>query len=71
MEFDGLMVSGVNEGTAALKAGLMGSDLVVAINGKPTRYLPLKEAVRLIRGTKGNKVKLTIRRECLLWRRGG
>lgn len=64
MEFDGLTVSKVNEDGSGLKKG----DLVVAIDGKSTRYMPLKKALEMIRDSKERSVKLTIRRELVLWR---
>lgn len=51
------------EGTPAFRAGLMAGDQIVKIDGKPTRNMNLTEAVRLIRGTKGSKVTLTINRQ--------
>jgi len=68
MEFEGLTVSNVKEGEAAFKGGLKKGDLVVAINGKSTRYMPLKKAVEAIRNTKGTTVNLTVRRELTFWR---
>jgi len=65
MDFDGLVVSNV----ASPDTGLRQSDLIVAINGKSTRYMPLKSAVKAIRTSKGGTVRLTIRREMLIWRK--
>lgn len=68
MEFDGLTVSGVKEGSPSFEAGLKKGDLVTAIDGEPTRYMPIKKAVESIRGSKKGRVKLTVRRELILWR---
>lgn len=69
MELQGLTVSSVKDGSAAAVAGLKAGDHVTAINGKPTRYMPLKKAISMIRHSKDGTVKLTIRRETLIWRR--
>ena len=69
MEFDGLTVASVLENGASNEAGLKKKDLVVAIDGKPTRYMPLNKAVNMIKNSKNKTVKLTIRREVLIWRR--
>lgn len=69
MEFDGLTISNIKEGRASFDAGLNKNDLIVAIDGKSTRYMPLKKAIELIRDAKEDAVKLTLRREVVLWRR--
>ncbi|MDD5136927.1 MAG: PDZ domain-containing protein, partial [Candidatus Omnitrophica bacterium] len=69
MEFNGLTVSSVRGGGSGNTAGLKAGDLVIAINGKQTRYLPLKDAVSLIRSSKGNTVVLMLKREIVIWRR--
>lgn len=51
------------EGTPAQKAGLMPGDKIAAVDEKPTTGMSIEEAVSLIRGPKGTKVKLTIFRE--------
>ena len=51
------------EGTPAFKAGVKAGDQIIMVEGKPTKDLVIMEAVKLIRGKKGTKVKLTIRRE--------
>ncbi len=68
MEFDGLTVSDLKEGGAADLAGLKARDLVVAIDGKLTRYMPLKDAIRLIRKKRNGSVNLRIRRDTTIWR---
>lgn len=69
MEFDGLTIAYIKEGGPADKAGLKKSDLITAIDGKPTRYMPLKDAIKIIRSSKSNYVKFTLRREILIWRK--
>ncbi len=51
------------EGTPAQRAGLRAGDIILKIDGKETEGMTLEEAVSLIRGPKGTKVKLTIFRE--------
>lgn len=68
MEFDGLTISGVTDGDSAVLAGIHKGDLVTAIDGKSTRYMPLKNAVEMIKRSKANTVKLAIRREVTFWR---
>jgi carboxyl-terminal processing protease len=51
------------EGTPADKAGLLPGDKILQIEEKITKNMTLNEAVRMIRGTKGTKVTLTILHE--------
>lgn len=51
------------EGTPAQRAGLRAGDKIFKINGTSTADLTIDEAVNLIRGPKGTKVRLTIYRE--------
>lgn len=51
------------EGSPAQRAGLKSKDKILEINGKPSEGMSIEEAVRLIRGPKGTKVKLKILRE--------
>lgn len=69
MEFDGLTISEVREGGPAFEAGLIKSDLIVAIDGKSTRYLPLKTAISMMHNTKNNTITFRIRRGLLIWRK--
>lgn len=66
--FDGLTVTEIRDGGAAALAGLRKGDLVTAIDGQPTRYMPLKKVVEAIRTAKGDSVKITFRREVTIWR---
>ncbi|MBU1276491.1 MAG: S41 family peptidase [Proteobacteria bacterium] len=51
------------EGTPAYKAGVEAGDRIMKIDGKLTKGMTLMDAVKVIRGTKGTKVVLTILRE--------
>ena len=50
------------DGTPAAKAGLEPGDLIVAINGDPTRGVGLSKIVHTLRGKPGSKVTITIQR---------
>ncbi|MBI5399975.1 S41 family peptidase [Candidatus Saganbacteria bacterium] len=50
-------------GTPAEKAGLKTGDRIISIEGKATKDMALDEAVSLIRGPAGTKVKLSIARK--------
>jgi carboxyl-terminal processing protease len=51
------------EGTPADKAGLQAKDLIVKINGEPTKNMPSLEAIKLLRGPKGSEVSVSIYRD--------
>jgi len=51
------------EGTPAFKAGIKAGDQIIMIGGKSSKELSIMDAVKLIRGPKGSKIKLTIRRK--------
>jgi len=48
------------EDTPAFRAGVQSGDRIVAIDGESTMGIGLREAVRLLRGTKGTSVRLTV-----------
>ncbi|MBU6428239.1 MAG: PDZ domain-containing protein, partial [Cyanobacteria bacterium REEB65] len=50
------------EDTPAFKAGLKSGDQILEVDGHPTKDMDLEEAVGLIRGKRGTKVKLMIGR---------
>lgn len=50
-------------GTPAERSGIKPADVIVKIDEKDTQNMSLPEAVKLIRGSKGSKVTLTIFRE--------
>jgi carboxyl-terminal processing protease len=50
-------------GSPAMQAGIRAGDIVVKVDDVIVTGMPLEEAVRLIRGPKGTRVRLTIVRE--------
>ncbi|GBR76803.1 peptidase CtpA [Candidatus Termititenax persephonae] len=62
MKDGGLTVIAPIEDTPAEKAGLRTGDKILEVNGKSTEDMPLDQAVSLIRGPKGSKVRLLILR---------
>ncbi|MDP3791789.1 MAG: PDZ domain-containing protein [Candidatus Omnitrophota bacterium] len=71
MQFDGLTISDVKNGSFAQGAGLRPNDLVTYINGQSTRYMPIKKASELIKRSKDGIIRLTIRREIVMWGKEG
>ena len=57
-----LVISPIDE-TPASEAGLQANDEITEIDGKSTKGMTVKDAADLIRGEKGTKVKLMIRRK--------
>jgi carboxyl-terminal processing protease len=58
-----LVVISPIEGTPAHKAGVKAGDKIIKINGESTEGITLFEAVHKLRGPKGTKVTITIRRK--------
>ena len=58
-----LVVVAPLKGTPAEKAGLLPADKILAIDGVSTEGMTVEDAVSLIRGPKGTKVRLSIFRE--------
>lgn len=51
------------EGSPAVKAGIRSGDVIVAVDGKVIKNLSLDKVVKKIKGTKGTKVVLTLKRK--------
>ncbi|WP_303720358.1 S41 family peptidase [Malonomonas rubra] len=58
-----LVVVSPIEDTPAFKAGIKAGDQIVKINDQPTKDMEVMEAVRLLRGKKGDAVTIYIMRE--------
>lgn len=58
-----LVVVAPLKGTPAEKSGIKPKDMIIKIGDKDTNGMSLPEAVRLIRGTKGTQINLTIFRD--------
>jgi carboxyl-terminal processing protease len=50
------------EDTPAFKAGILAKDVIVKIDGKPTKGMEVDDAVKLIRGKPGTPITLTVLR---------
>ena len=50
------------EDTPAAKAGILAGDVIVGIDGKSTKDMPLNDAVKLMRGQPNTSIKLDIKR---------
>jgi predicted metalloprotease with PDZ domain len=67
---EGLAIFSLKDGGLSARAGLDKADLIVAIDGMPTRYLQLGRALALIGDSEGDSVKLTFRRDVVIWKGG-
>ncbi|MCD6582789.1 MAG: S41 family peptidase [Desulfuromusa sp.] len=59
---DALIIVSPIEDTPAYAAGIQAGDRIIKINGKPTRDIEIMEAVRMMRGPKGEAITISIRR---------
>ncbi len=48
--------------TPAQRAGIKAGDLIIRLDGRPVKGMSLTEAVKIMRGKPGTKIKLTVRR---------
>ena len=58
-----LVVISPIEGSPASRAGVQPKDVIISIDGKPTKGMSTEDAVKLIRGKAGTTVKLVLRRK--------
>lgn len=68
---EGLSIFSMKKDGPAEKSGLAKGDTIVSIDGMPTRYLQLNKAIGLIKKARGDSVKLTFRRDVVIWKGGG
>ncbi len=61
-ESDSIIIISPIEGTPAYKAGIKAKDMILSIDNVSTKGLNIEDAVKLIRGRRGTKVKLEILR---------
>ncbi len=61
-ESDSLIIISPIEGTPAYEAGIKARDMILSIDNVSTKGLNIEDAVKLIRGKRGTKVKLEILR---------
>lgn len=47
-------------GTPAYRSGIVAGDLILAIEGKPTKDMSIADAIKLMKGRPGSKVTLTV-----------
>jgi carboxyl-terminal processing protease len=66
-----MTVSEIKDGSSAQEAGLKTGDIITAINGKSTRYMPLNKALDMIKMSKDNNVTLALRRDVVIWGKEG
>ena len=71
MQFGGLTISDIKDGSTASEAELRPGDIITSINGNSTRYMPLKDSIALIKRSADSRVNLTIRRDVVVWGKGG
>jgi len=60
---DVLTVISPLEGTPAFEIGILAGDRIIEIEGKSTKGITLKEAVKKLRGKPGTEVNITVQRE--------
>jgi len=68
VEFDGLTVVEAESANGRERKPLKKGDLISAINGKSTRYMPFNNAVKIIEARNNRKVILKVRRNITVWR---
>jgi len=67
MQWEGSVINTIQEDGTAKKAGFKNDDLIIAINGNPTRYTPLKTVVKKLQEME-TKTVVTIQRKLTIFR---
>lgn len=62
---DTIVVESIFKGSPAERAGLRPKDVILSVNGESLHGLSLSEAVAKIRGPKGTKAKLNVKRDAV------
>ncbi len=62
-ETNNLIVVSPIDGTPAANAGIQPNDVIISIDGQPTKGMSIENAVKLIRGKQGTSVNLGISRD--------
>ncbi|UCD55826.1 MAG: PDZ domain-containing protein [Candidatus Omnitrophota bacterium] len=65
---DGLTIVTLESGRAGQKAGLAKDDVIVAINGATTRYMPFKDATGIIENNSKGALIFSVRRDLTVWK---
>lgn len=66
---DGLTIVELNGKGPGDKAGLKKYDLIRAINGSLTRYMPIDDAIQIIENRNDGSILFTIQRRMTMWRK--
>jgi len=65
----GLTLTDLEKDGPAEKSGLMKNDLIVALSGKEVRYMPFKEAVKIIENPSNSAIRFDVRRDVTIWKK--
>ncbi len=68
-EMEGLEVKKVSTQSAAEKAGIKEGDIILEVQGKSTRYMPLKDVENIIYSRRGKDLALKTSREVVIWKK--
>ena len=67
-EMEGLIFEDVYPEGQASRAGLKEGDVITGLEGNPTRYMSLEEAVDIITNSRGEPLSLKIKRDIVMWK---
>lgn len=69
LKYQGIIVHSVREDSPAALSGIRDEDLLTFVDGAPTRYMPLKNVIKLMRDSSDDRVVFAVRRSVLMVRR--